>query len=431
MQNIGRDAEEIRAQSASLGESLVKQRDAITQVANRVETALGNIYHEREGSERQVQQLLHSVAGSAQMLRGAQEAASAQLNHLIMYLEERAKGMAEVTQIAGRQVAQTLQSLTHTEHNLRISAEQSQHTVQKLASSTDELGERLYGAVSLLRAGGKVLTETAEATQSRLNEAINLLGDSETSLRQILVQGFEPVGRAPLMLPGVSSALTVSNLAASNSDERLQAIITGLETAQHKLEEVLEQRMRESLGRLEPVLNNLGTLSDLAGRLGPLVERLSASGTAVSPQEEIPGNLLTEIKTGFEITTRSVDRLREEFLGLALAQPAPGAAAMPAPVEPGRWENILRDIHSVNDSLTQMIVQQTEKLESRLTAMDKKIAVAQQSSAPDEVAQAQLQQQAQVLSELASALGAIDAHMQEMETTFKTLTGASDGRLAS
>jgi len=500
MQSITRDSEGIRSHATTLSDAVNQQKEAVAQVSQRIDAALGNMYHERQNSEQQVQNLLQSVTGSAQLLRGAQESTTAQLGHLIAYLEERAKGMTEVTQITGKQVAQTLQSLTNTEQNLRVSAEQNQQTVQKLAASTDELGERLFGAVSLLRAGGKVLTETAEETQGRLNESINLLSQSEASLRQMLTQGFEPVGRSALAPTSGSGTLD------DDKADRLQAIVAGLEIAQRKLEECLnhqaeateaqinlltthsnslltqvsttaqtlanvtnhlrdeqdrldttivqsgsrfsdvleniggrlEQRVLDTLGRVE--ISNLGLnrLSELATQLGNLVSRLTPADAPASATVAVaaPDSLLTEVKMGFEVTSRSIERLREEFINAALQQ---SSVVGESPLQAGStldsqgiWEKIVEHIAHANDSLSRIITQQTDRIETRLTVMDKKIANANAAPPPSEDAQSQLRQQAQILSELAAALGAIDAHMQEMEATFKSLNPlSSSGRMAS
>jgi len=470
MQGITRDSESIRAQASSLADAINQQKEAVNVVSNRIVAAVGTMDQEQQARDQQVQQLLGSVMGSAQSLRGAQAATEAHLGHLIAYLEERAKGMAEVTQIAGRQVAQTLQSLSLTEHNLRGSAEQNQETVRKLAESTDELGERLFGAVSLLRAGGKVLTETAENTQTRLNEAISLLSQSEGSLRQMLVQGFEPVG--------LSSG--VPGPAREEETKRLQAIVGGFEAAQRKLEECitqqveaasaqieqltahskdlltqagvpseslaamifdiggrLEQRISDSLTRAETAMHGLDRLSEMAEQMGGAVERLTALEQSDQAAEK-PDDLLMEIKSGFEVTTRSIARLREEFIGAALERPAaPEAAPTTSSETPIAWEKMLEQVRTSNDSLAHTISEQTERIETQLKDMDKKLsspaaAVASNSNvtgmSPDE-AQAQLRQQAQVLSELASALGAIDQHMQEMAAMFRQ--GSSNGRMAS
>jgi hypothetical protein len=452
MQNITRDSEGIRAQASNLADSVNHQKEAAALVAARIESALGTIQNEREDRERQMQELVNSVANSAHSLHGARQAAEVQLNHLIAYLEERARGMAEVTQIAGRQVAQTLQSLSLTEHNLRSSAEQNQDTVKRLASSTSQLGEQLFGAVSLLRAGGKVLTETAENTQSRLNEAISLLVQSETSLRQMLVQGFQPLGT-------LRTSAAEQESAREDQTKRLQAIVGGFEAAQRKLEEYfaqqaqaagdqteklasalgdiggrLEQRIAESLNRADGMTQGVNKLTELSEQMGAAVERLSALEAAQATNAGgVSDNLMIEIKSGFEVTTRSIARLREGFVESALGeqQPAIGAAQSSGMAGAPGLEKVIEQVMEANENLANVIGQQNDRIEKRLIVMDKRITARSEASSaggmsPEE-AQSQLRQQAQVLSELASALGSIDAHMQEMRALFNRSQGSGVG----
>ena len=476
MQNITRDSEAIRHQASSLAEAIDRQKEAIAHVSGRVENALSNMYHERRDSEQHVMQLLQTISGSAQTLTSTQQTAAAQLTQLVNHLRERASGMSEITQIAGRQVALTLQSLVHTEHDLRTSAVQSKETVNKLAASGNELSERMFGAVTLLRAGGKVLTETAEATQSRLNEAIHLLSQSESSLRQMLVQGFEPVGNKPVVAE--------DGEARREEAARLQLIMGGLEAAQQKLEECLaqqsqatqaqidllttqstslltqasttaqtlasvtdhlrneqdrlghasgkmaetlesiggrlEQRALESFARTETAMRGLTGLTELVAQLGPMIENLSATALASATEKAaVPEHLLAEIRNGFETSTRTIEHLREEFTTLALKQPV---AALPAFDLDELWTKIAAQLDLARDNLTRMMIQQTDRIEVRIAAMEKKAPVAPPPPVVSDVAPSLLQKQTEILSELAAALGAIDAHMQEMETTFKNFS---------
>src|SRR5262249_52809682 len=103
MQNITRDSEGVRTQASSLAEAINQQKEAAAQVSAYLGSVISTINQDRETRELQARAMLNNVMGSAQSLQGAQQAAEVQLNHLIAYLEERARGMAEVTQIAGKQ----------------------------------------------------------------------------------------------------------------------------------------------------------------------------------------------------------------------------------------------------------------------------------------------------------------------------------------
>ena len=155
MKAISRDSENIRTQSSSLTETANQQKDAISSVAAKVESVLQNILQHGQNGDQQIKQAIHEMVGSAESLKNAHAHAADQLNRLIPHIQDRAAGMAEITNITGKQIAQTLQSLTASEIGLKANAEQARGTLIKLASTADDLGERLFGAINLLQAGGK------------------------------------------------------------------------------------------------------------------------------------------------------------------------------------------------------------------------------------------------------------------------------------
>jgi len=240
------------------------------------------------------------------------------------------------------------------------------------------------------------------------------------------------------MLTAHSSSLIAQ---ASSTAQTLATVTDHLRSEQDKLGETglrfataletiggrLEQRVMESLNRAETGLQGIDRLSELAAQMGTAIERLnsySPPAPAVEiTAESVPANIWMEIKTGFEITMRSIERLREEFIEASLRQPVASAEPL-AVAGPDQSGKIIEQITASNDTLARAIAQQAEQIEGRLAAMDKKIGGSSSGSvsiagmSPEE-AQSQLQQQAQILSELATALGAIDQHMQEMSATFK------------
>lgn len=443
MQHITRDSEEVRKQALNLTEAINQQKQSISEVAGRVEKALGEIHEYREGGQRQMEELLHTVSASARELHAVQENTSVQLNHLVPYLQERVHGLTEMTQLTGKQVAQTLQSLTVTERHLRTSAEQSEQNVQKLTTSANEVGERLVSAVSLLRAGGKVLTETAEASQSRLNEAINVLYQSEASLRELAERkpgsATEEAASAKrlesiaIWLESVQSKL----LEVLSRAEAVQAEKANITAALEKLSASFEGRATQNLenltssaARFDAAAEHLARLEELTGSLNATLGELNKIKAASRPEAlaAVPDNLLLEIKTGFEITARSIERLREEFVNAALKQPAPAVAS--GQMTDDQWIRLAAQMTSAHENLAQTLMQNIEKLEKRISAADRLPAANGPSSNED--TQSELQQQTQILSELAGALAAIDTHMQEMEAMFRTLTGKpAEARMVS
>jgi methyl-accepting chemotaxis protein len=482
MQLITRDSEQVREQATSLADAILRQKETITQISGRVEIALESLYKERTSGAEDIRETMHSIAGSAQSLQKAQEYAAAQLSRLTGFMQERAQGLADLTQIAGKQVAQSLQSLDRTEHHLRLSADQNQETAQRMSSTADDLNDRMASAIALLRAGGKVLNETAEATQGRLNEAVDLLHRSEIDLRQLTASASSFTNERALDAAARSLAVQTGEQQDPAAVQHLKMIVGNLEIAQRKLEEclarqsqatqaqielltthsnslltqastaaqtliaatgnlrdernkldqitgqlshsieqvgdALEARVAGGFGKLaefsakfEPIAAQLATLGQLTNALGSVAASLGPLNPAIiTAQGTATENLMTEVKAGFEVTARSIERIREEFLNFALKQ-APAEAVASSPVG-AQWDRIAAQIESARESLLHAVVREADRVEARYMAIDKKVP---RDEAPPVDAQTQLQQQTQILSDLASALGAIDAHMQEIE----------------
>jgi hypothetical protein len=165
MKAISRDSENIREQTLSLSDAVKQQRESIAMLSDKVETVLQNILQHGHNGDQQIRHAISEMVGGAESLKNAHAHAADQLNRLVPHIQERATGMAEIAQITGRQVAQTLQTLTLNEMNMKASAETAKETLARLSSTADDLGERLFGAINLLQASGKILAETTENIQ--------------------------------------------------------------------------------------------------------------------------------------------------------------------------------------------------------------------------------------------------------------------------
>ncbi|MDE1901778.1 MAG: hypothetical protein KGI37_09060, partial [Alphaproteobacteria bacterium] len=168
MKSVSRDSESIRQLAVTLDEAVNRQSTSITDVTQKVESVLGDILERGQTGDVQIKKAIHDMTASAENLKNAHMHAADQLNRMLPYVQERVQGMAEIAQITGKQVAQTLQSLTLSEMGLRANADQTKETLARLSSTADDLGERMFGAINLLQAGGKVLSETTERMQGKL-----------------------------------------------------------------------------------------------------------------------------------------------------------------------------------------------------------------------------------------------------------------------
>lgn len=263
MQVITHDSEQVRNHTTGLADAITRQNEAITLISSRVEAVLHNVEKRGLDGDHQIKHVVHTLVSSAQSLKNAQEHSTDQLNRIIPFLQDRAQGMAEIAQITGKQISQVLQNLTLTERGLKSSAEQSDLAIKKLSTTADDLGGRLFGAVNLLQASGKVLSETTEKTQNRLNEAIAKL---EHSINFTVTPDFPATGDND---GSPDSVILIS---------RLESAVQTFEEAQQRLDErILQQNQAtqahidllstQSLSLLSQTTTTAQTLSSAADNM--------------------------------------------------------------------------------------------------------------------------------------------------------------------
>ena len=425
---MSKDSELVRTHAATLADSISKQHDVVTLLSSRVEAVLHNVEKRGMDGDKQVKDILNKVLGSAEALKNAQEHAADQLNRVVPFLQERAQGMAEITQIAGKQIAQSLQSLTLSERGLKTSAEQSKDAINKLATTADDLGGRLFGAVNLLQASGKVLSETTETTQSRLNEAVDKLKEG-----MAIVHPAPASPSVDTIVPRIEEAITALEAVQNRLEERLTDtantariqvdLLSGSTERLNDIGAKLEQQIKD-------ISNNNGSISDagllkinaLAGQLDSMAAKLSvldriavsvASAAAPVSEPAFVDALQSEIRNGMETTIKNISELREQLAGMAASATAAPAAAMPDDLMSqmrDHWRHMAGQIEATRGNLEIVINHQMQSIQSRLDAL---------SSAPPppaeiDEAHAVMEQQTQILSELVATMGILDAHMQDI-----------------
>jgi hypothetical protein len=410
MRVISRDSEQVHEQAASLTEAINEQQRAIAGVVTRVSAVMQAVENNAVNGDQHVRQSLQNIIASADGLKHAQEHAADQLNRIIPFMQERASGLTEITQLAGKQVAQVLQSLMQSERNLKANAEQGESAITKLCSTADNLGDRLFGAVNLLQASGKVLAQTTEETRSRLEEAIERLN-----------------------LKNLSSACFTTNTGMVPADEvRTDAVMTAVEGMREEfgnvgsvLSEVIAQ-MTELGGRVDRQTNGVSSVAETAvdvqarlGEVAAVVGALPDKIAALMPKEEniareslFATNIMMEIKTGFEVMAQSLDRTREQLTSMAIntqADPSHVSSQMR-----DQWSQMAGQIEATRAALEQVIAQQVGKIETRIAEIAP--AAASEPGAFFDAQQQQIEQQTQILTELVATLGALDAHMQDIRS---------------
>ncbi|MDD3029041.1 MAG: hypothetical protein PHS57_01985 [Alphaproteobacteria bacterium] len=170
MKALSTDSETIRKQSSTLTNAVDHQREALTSLFEKVEHILKTLGSRGEKGDKEISKAIQDMVTSTENLKNAHAHATDQLTRLLPDLENRSKSLAEITQITGKQLTHALQSLMSSEITLKANAVQSKETLSKLSSTADDLGERLFGAVNLLQASGKVLGETTATIKAQWND---------------------------------------------------------------------------------------------------------------------------------------------------------------------------------------------------------------------------------------------------------------------
>ncbi|MER2520905.1 MAG: hypothetical protein ABTQ34_09525 [Bdellovibrionales bacterium] len=474
MRIVSKDSEQVHKHATLLAETAKSQQEMLTSFGPRIQNALRAIEEQTVMGQTQARQSLQAAMSIAASLKSAQEHATDQLNRLVPYMQDRAQGMTEITQIAGKQVSQVVQSLAQTERALRQSAEQSGAVVEKLSKSADHLGERMFGAVNLLQASGKVLAEVSEKTQSkiqdvvarlskdfetlrlqglanaqaradqtspRLEAAVSALENTRTRLQDVLAEQSKAAKAQIELLLTQSGGLLTQSATASQTmstvsdhmrteqmrfNEAVINFATRMDELGHRLEQQAQKKPSEndtqaSINQTaqEEIRASLGAM---AGQIVGVSERLSVLTSALqnTPHEAPIRNdrVIADIESGFASLELTLSEMRGQLDDMAR-----NVRAMPASVSNAlrdNWQQVTAQIETTREGLTQIIMQQIDRLSSRLEnlANDQSAnSPTPQESAAENIKlieHEQMEQQVQVLSELVATLGVLDAHMQDL-----------------
>ncbi|MEJ0063833.1 MAG: hypothetical protein WDO70_11745 [Alphaproteobacteria bacterium] len=247
----------------AVGETVVRlQADSDHHRASAQETA--------EGLSRNLQELTQAVrsgmAGlqllqgnmeqSAGSLQRTQDKAIGQLAAVLPKLEERAGTLTEIVRLAGKQTESTLKQLQQSNKTMHEAAQFSNVVGQKFAREGEDLAARMFAAITMLRNGGKVLTETNEVARSRMNEILTTMGDAEQALRAMLDHAASRMtltadvadriadlsvrteASAGMMASAVDGLMQHNTSLAKQVDsggKRLDGMLRGVEALQHNL----------------------------------------------------------------------------------------------------------------------------------------------------------------------------------------------------
>ncbi|MDD3370574.1 MAG: hypothetical protein PHE27_01985 [Alphaproteobacteria bacterium] len=301
MKALSTDSETIREQAVALASSVKQQKEAIVALSGKVENILRDIEQRGQNGDKQIAKAIKEMVGGAENLKNAHAHTADQLTRLIPVIQERAKGLGEITQITGKQLSSTLQSLASSDISLKANAEQTKETLTKLSSTADSLSERLFGAINLLQASGKVLNETTDSIKSRwdddaldhkiggrLDDIMDRIDGLQTKLDAQADSQFglaKALEETSMHSDETSDALRTSMLESLNGQisaitDRLGALQEKLDAqadSQFGLARALEEKSGEpSDGNWRPVLEALnGQIAQVVDQLGVLQNKLN------------------------------------------------------------------------------------------------------------------------------------------------------------
>ena len=423
MRVIARDSEQVHAQAAALTEAVNGQQETLSHVIERVEAVLQNVEKRAISGDQQVRQALQGMLGSAESLKNAQEHASDQLNRIIPFLQERTQGISDIAQITGKQVAQALQALAQSERGIKASAEQSSEAIRKFSTTADTLGERMFGAINLLQASGRVLAETTQSAKSKFASVF---------------ERFENM-QAPSGITAIAAPPALDN----NVAERLEEGVVALEVAHKKLESLLAEQSEttrmhidllttQSGGLLTQASTSSQTLSsaadrlrdeqvklaELIGQFGVELQNMNKPADTTHAVYDVIAPLSENLKDGFATLEQRMSSLHSQLATLlqqSVQKPEDKSSEFNDQMR-DHWYQMAAQIEATRSNLAQVIMQQTDRVEAYLANVAKVPEVAGFDKDFVRDAQSQMEQQTQILNELVSTLCLLDTHMQELRT---------------
>jgi len=387
---------------------------------------------------KQIAQAIKEMLNGTESLKNAHAHATDQLSRLIPSIQERAKGLSDITQITGKQLTHTLQSLATSEISLKNNAEQAKETLTKLSSTADDLGERLFGAINLLQASGKVLNDTSETIKSdwaSLNDQQDLGGRlDDLSVRlsdvqeKLLTQAEAQNGLAQAIERNAENNQLPPDLIKESILDPLTAqmiqITEYIKSLQEKLE---EQKAVMSANIAAPGDNGLpDQMKDVNEKLAQLIDLDGRVAVFVSA---IPGDVRQALK--------------EEIQGLSERNDINGIQdqlnALHAALGTTQAQDTTDQINKMGQLLAAHIDERRTDLDGKLSGIEEKIAATQRTAETihDELAKMPAPQNGspaddlhkQFIGELALMSGQIEALRENLAASLSEQLHEIESRL--
>ncbi len=125
---------------------------------------------------------------------------------LVTRFERDMEALKEIAAATGQRVAQTLTVLNASDRDMRRAAQQNLAASETFSTQAADLSGKLAAATTLMRASGKVLSETTEAARSRFMDAVQSVEAQDQALRGFLSETADKTGQIASLYHSISSS---------------------------------------------------------------------------------------------------------------------------------------------------------------------------------------------------------------------------------
>lgn len=380
-----------------------------------------------EVSSHQAQSLEAAIDASRKQLAGIQDEWGERLSTLFhqnnqiqgqskQLVDQFTRDMQTLNQVAaatGARVAQTLQTLALSERDIKKAAQQSLSASASFTAQASDLQEKMQAATGLLRASGKVMSETTETARTRLNEAINSVTGHDNALRAFLDDTSEKTNRITALLEDVAQSARHASGTVDAFDARMAQFEEKSDAAFARIEESssvignVSNQMNDAHAMMHSSIESMGGHTEMLARILTAIRdeyaRFSDEWkTTIS--ETTP--VFAQLK---DSSTQLQTQLRDEW-----SQYAGQSRQLLVALE--------QDVRAMN-TRTQMVTQDTEKLISHLSTQTQRVSdnanhfdlqVANLSQRLEGAAATVLHSNEQVVAMTSAQIQSVHASVQDM-----------------
>jgi methyl-accepting chemotaxis protein len=414
VQQLTTQASRVGDEAQNLSKSASSQHRILSEMPMRINAMLDRLQKFDETNTNAMQNAFTHVT-----------TASEKFEKLIPFMQTRAQNMAEVTQVAGTQIASTLKGLIEAEQGLRLTASHSTKAVQELSESSKDLSEKIFAALNLVRVSGKMLSETTESSQSSLKNLIDNLTQGESKLESLVDRVGQRLEATAKAEESVASFAERTESSCAKMDQIIQSmgehhakfgeqidaasnhlneVATGFDSARQSMSDVLE-RVKANSDLLGSVLNELKTGNEQV--LGKLNRTSETGYEVVQHLSECSQKLMTDLQEQLETQAKAA-----QLQIAAMAKQGEEVAAQTSNAN----ETLLRSIGTMDEAEEKL-----RSVQDRFADMMKELGGALEKQVSSSFGRTE-EFSRQNLEKLSSLTGSVDQALQRL-SVLGQLTG--------